>query len=74
MADLDGQFDRLVPAEVVQIYNFCGANQGGAARCSRCADSVVCGSKHAFEGVCHECVKVRSGVGEWPQSLGSHAG
>ena len=34
MADLDDQSDRVMPAEVAQVYNFHSANQGGAARCS----------------------------------------
>ena len=29
MVDLVGQSDRVVPAEVAQVYNFHGANQGG---------------------------------------------
>ena len=74
MADLVGQSDRVVPAGAVQVYNFHGAYQGGAARCSRCADSVGCGSKHVFEGMRCGCVRVCSCVGEWFQSLGSHAG
>ena len=74
MADLVGQFYRVVPAEVAQVYNFYCANQGDAAGRSRCADSVGCGSKHTFEGMCRGCVGIRSYMGKWPQSLGSHIG
>ena len=39
MTDSVGQSDRVVPAEVAQVYNFHGANQGGAAEGSRCSYS-----------------------------------
>ena len=58
MADSVGQSGRVVPAEVAQVYNFRGADQSGAAGCSRCAYSVEYGSKHAAEGMCHGRVRV----------------